>query len=107
MTSILNDIKDVEGYVPGITPVAFYGDLDTNEYIYDINGTEQLTVYGMGKTSLSYQGTDYAYIKYYTSERINLTRAEYNNPDVLAMPQYPNQGSIGFVGDVLVIKLSD
>ncbi len=107
MTSILDDIKEVEGYVPGITPVAFYGDLDSNEYIFDIDGTELLTVYGMGKTSLSYQGTDYAYIKYYTSERINLTRAEYNNPDVLAMPQYPNQGSIGFVGDVLVIKLSD
>ncbi|MCM1056365.1 MAG: hypothetical protein NC517_01990 [Firmicutes bacterium] len=52
-------------------------------------------------------GPDYAFLQYEVSVLMNYTRIAAAEPEVMSMPAYPEQGSIGYVGDILVIKISD
>lgn len=107
MTRIVAEIERVEGYIPGVTPVAFSGSFENSPYLQQIAGFEDLRPYGMGDTTLTYMGTDYAFLKYEVSVLMNYTRIAATEPEVLSMPVYPYTGSIDYVGDILVVKISE
>lgn len=107
MTRIVSDMEEMEGYEPGITPVAFCGPFGSSPYLQEMEGLEELLPYGMTKTPLTYTGTEEAFIRYELAVPINYTRVSWEDPEVVSMPTYPNEGSIAYVGDVLVIKISN
>jgi hypothetical protein len=107
LTRIVLDIEDVEGYVPGVTPVAFSGSFESSPYIQELYGFEDILPYGMGKTTLTYIGTEQAFLKYELNVLINTTSISAEDDEVQKMPTYPLEGSVGYVGDVLVVKISD
>ena len=107
MSRIVTDVEDVPGYVPGITPVAISGYFEASPYLTELSGFEDLTSDFMGKTSLTYQGTDYAMLTYYLSIDLNLTRVDASMEAVQQMPVYPAEGSVSMVDGVVVIKVSD
>lgn len=107
MSRIVTDVEDMPGYVPGVTPVAISGYFETSPYLTELAGFENLTADFMGKSSLTYQGTDYAMITYYLSIDMNLTRVDASMEAVQQMPVYPAEGSVSMVDGVVVIKVSD
>ena len=38
---------------------------------------------------------------------MNLTRVDSDTKEIRQMPTYPNKGSIGYVDDVLIVKISE
>ena len=107
MTRILCEIESADGYVPGVTPVAFTGSFETSPYIEPLTDFRELLPWGTGQTALTYIGTDFAYLKYFENMRMNLTRVDASDVRVQAMPAYPLRGSVAMVDDVVVVKISD
>lgn len=107
MTRIVNDIERYEGYIPGVTPVAFVGSFENSPYTTELAGFTDIMPYGMGRTALTYIGTDYAMLKYVLNVHMNLTRVSDLDAETASMPCYPADGSINYVGDVLIIKISE
>jgi hypothetical protein len=87
--------------------VAFSGSFENSPYIQELYGFEDILPYGMGKTSLTYIGTEQAFLKYELNVLINTTSISAEDDEVQKMPTYPLEGSVGYVGDVLVVKISD
>lgn len=107
LTRIVMDVEDTPGYIPGITPVAISGYFEGSPCLTELWGFEDVTAYAMGKTSLTYQGTDYAMLNYYLSANMNLTRVDASADAIRQMPVYPAEGSVSMVDGVLVIKISE
>lgn len=107
MTRIVAEIEGMEGYIPGVTPVAFSGSFENSPYLQQIAGFEDLRPQGMGDTILTYTETDYAFLKYEVSILMNYTRIDATEAEVMGMPTYPSQGSIAYVGDILVVKIAE
>ena len=107
MTRILSRIESTEGYVPGITPVAFSGNFESNPYLTELTDLTGIDIYGVRKTGLSYPGTDYAYLRYFEQMNLELTRIPDSDERLKNKPCYPEQGSLFFVDDILVVKISD
>lgn len=107
MTRITNDVENYDGYLPGKTQVAFSGSLTACASLADPDGFADLMPYGMSTTPLFYAGTEEAFLKYYLNSAMILTAVDPNLEEVKKMPSYPMEGSIGYVGDVLVVKISD
>ena len=106
-TRIIDDIEDVEGYEPGVTPVRFAGALDRSDYMEPVIYLKDVTVNGNYNTPFTYERSLPFYLKHYLDVKINVYDAPVSS-DVLAnMPSYPNEGSIQFVDDILVIKISE
>ncbi|MBD5495326.1 MAG: hypothetical protein HDR12_13400, partial [Lachnospiraceae bacterium] len=107
MTRIVNDLEGYEGYIPGVTPVAFLGTLEDSPYTKELSGFTDIMPYGMRQTSLTYFGTDYAMLTYVINVNMNLIRIDDWDEEMSSMPCYPVDGSIKYIGDVLIIKISD
>lgn len=107
MTRIVNDIEGHEGYIPGETPVAFLGSFDRSPYTMELSGFTDIMPHGMGRTALTFYGTDYAMLEYIINVKINLTRIDDLDEEMNSMPCYPANGSINYIGDVLIVKISD
>jgi hypothetical protein len=107
MTRIVSDIEDMDGYEAGVTPVAFYGSFEASDYVQELYGFEDVLPYGMGKSTLTYVGTEQALLKYILNVPMNIVSLSDEDADIIKMPTYPTNGSIGYVGDVLVVKISD
>jgi hypothetical protein len=109
MTRIVADIEDMDGYEPNVTPVAFVGSFENSPYIQELAGFEDILPYGMGKTTLTYSGTEQYFLKYELNVPMNIiTLGELEQEDdIINMPSYPLKGSLAYVGDVLVVKISE
>ncbi|MGN0347596.1 MAG: glucosyltransferase domain-containing protein [Lachnospiraceae bacterium] len=111
MNRVVDDIEDQEGYEAGVTPVAFYGNFQTSDYVKELQDFEEIMPYGMGKSAVTYVGADYALLTYILNVNMNLTRVDTANVEIMgqveAMPCYPSQGSITMVGDTLVVKIAE
>ena len=106
-TRIIDDIEDVEGDEPGVTPVRFAGALDRSDYMEPVIYLKDVTVNGNYNTPFTYERSLPFYLKHYLDVKINVYDAPVSS-DVLAnMPSYPNEGSIQYVDDILVIKISE
>lgn len=107
MTRIVYEIESTDDYIAGVTPVAFSGSFENTPYITDVEAFKDLLPMGMGKSPLTYVGTDYAYLTYILNVNMNLTRIDGTNETVQEMPIYPAKGSVAFVDDILVVKISE
>lgn len=107
LTRVVNDIERYEGYIPNVTPVAFIGSFENSPYTMELSGFTDIMQCGMGKTALTYIGTDYAMLKYVLNVPMNLTRASGLDAETASMPCYPANGAINYVGDVLIVKISE
>lgn len=107
MTRIVYEIESLEGYVAGETPVAFLGSFENTSYVQELEGFEELTPYGMGKSSITYTGIEYSYLTYILNTNMNLTRVSDENPVIQEMPVYPAKGSVAMVDGVVVVKISE
>lgn len=106
-TRIIDDIEDVEGYEPGVTPVRFIGALDRSDYMEPIIYLKDVTVNGNYNTPFTYERSLPFYLKYYLNVKINVYDAPVSEDALIGMPNYPSDGSIKYVDDILVIKVSD
>ena len=113
MTRLLSRIERVEGFTPGSTPVAFIGSLDESVYGVTLQGFEHLTA--LEAASGSYAVSDYKNMIWYCWQVLGypfnfVSTYEHSlleqNSDVIALPAYPDAGSIRMIDGVLVIKLS-
>lgn len=107
LTRIVADVEKMPEYVPGVTPVAISGYFERTSYLTELPGFEDLKPYAMGKTSLTYQGTDYAMLTFYIGVNMNLTRVDPSLEAVQKMPLYPAAESISEVDGTIVVKISD
>jgi len=105
MTRIVYEIEHTDGYEPGVTPIAFSGSFETTPYTDNPNIFSDLHPWGVGRTSMTYVGTDYAYLQYVMNVHMNLTRID--AAEAASLPVYPAPGSVAFVGDTLVVRISE
>ena len=107
LNRIVYEVESMDGYQPGITPVAISGSFENSDYLQPIESMKQLEVKGVGKTAMTYGGTEYAYLQYILNVNMNLVRIDYEDETVKNMPCYPEKGSVSQVGDTIVVKVAD
>ncbi|MCM1213893.1 MAG: glucosyltransferase domain-containing protein [Lachnospiraceae bacterium] len=107
MTRIVYSIEAKEDYIPGVTPVAFSGTFENSPCISDTEPFDTLYLYGMGKTILTYPGTDHAFLSYVLNANMNLAYVSSEDEAVQQMPVYPAEGSIAYIDGMLVVKISE
>lgn len=109
ITDVSRLIHDVDGYEAGTTKVAFAGRYRNGAKIPGFEDYYALT----GNThnlAITDELNAPNYYKYLLNEEINTTVCNgdiYDSEEFLAMPSYPDRGCVGFIGDVLVVKLGD
>lgn len=107
MTRIVSKIESMNDYVPGVTPVAFSGNFANNPSILDVEPFDTIELYGMGKSIMTYPGTDGAFLSYVLNVNINFTQVNSEDEAIRQMPVYPAEGSIAYVDGILVVKISE
>lgn len=108
MTRVVKDIEEFEGYIPGVTPVYFWGYVNSADCMIKLPDFEEITALGVGDSPITYHGTEAKFLTYFMNENINtLQTADILNAGVEEMPNYPAKDSIKMVKGVLVVKLSD
>ena len=115
-TMLTNDIQNTPQYQAGV-PVALVG--SGAPAVFQYNTGDFLMIHGssgVGYTGFNGAIIDNERLKYLLRNQIGIafqyvdadTVANLSqNASVIDMPVYPEQGSIAFVGNVLVVKLSD
>lgn len=105
-TRIIDDIEDTDSYVPGSTPVAFAGTLDKSKYMNPVPYLKDVKN-GDWPTPFTYEQSLPFYIKNYLDCNINVYNLPVDDAVLSEMSEYPSEGSIKYVGDILVIKISE
>lgn len=110
MTRVMDDIYDVDGYEAGTTELCFigtpefHGKMQGFESLYNLHGNEN-------PSSIPFSFAFNNYFKFILNLPYNLSSLEDQKKlaatdEVQAMPCYPADGSIRWVGDILVVKMS-
>lgn len=107
MTRIVYKIESMEEYIPGVTPVAFAGNFDSSPNLLNAESFSGLLPYGVGKSVMTYPGTDGAFLSYVLNVNMNLAQVSSEDEAIRQMPVYPAEGSIAFVDGILVVKVSE
>ncbi len=108
LTRIVYEIEKTDGYEAGVTPVAFCGTFENTSYTQPVEAMKDIVMWGMyGKTSMSYGGTEYAYLQMILNVNMNLIRVDDGDDRIKEMPCYPADGSVAPVDGVIVVKLSE
>lgn len=107
MTRIVYKIESMEEYIPGVTPVAFSGNFDSSPNLLNGEPFNNILTYGVGKSVMTYPGTDAAFLSYVLNVNMNLTQISSEDEAIRQMPVYPAEGSIAFVDGILVVKISE
>lgn len=109
-TKVTCTIEQTEGYVPGETPVVFYGLFEASPLFAAREGFEDLTGVGMlGQFAVSYSANYSDFFNTILTYNINfLTGARADEikqrPEVQAMPAYPAKESCQIIDGVLIVK---
>lgn len=112
VTRIVDRIEQLEGYVPGETPVALLGDLEHSGLFLPREGMAHLDGTGLAiRVGLTYSTTYYWYFRHILSYPILLldggAAEELGRLDEVAdMPAFPAPGSCRMADGVAVVKLS-
>ena len=114
MTRIIDRAEDTPGFQPGLTPVAILGQLDAPSITQPLKGFEHLTVFeaAASSTPVTRQedmiwycweilGYPFNFVSNYDHELLA------QSAEVIAMPAFPDPACCQFIGDTLVIKISD
>lgn len=107
-TRIVTDMENTEGYIPGETPVVFIGLPD----LEPIPGFEDIEVTAIDKRVIRkpnptfYQAYfDYVMLNPAVMADAKTWRNLQRDKTTLAMPSYPQKGSIRMLDDILVVRL--
>lgn len=106
-TRMINDIENTEGYEPGVTPVVIVGSLNNSSNFLPVMYLKDVEIYGNYQTPFNYQDSVPIYWQMYLDSNINIVKSKVDLDIVDRMPDYPENGSIQYIGDVLVIKISN
>ena len=114
MTRIIDRAEDTPGFQPGLTPVAIIGMLDNPSIMLPLKGFEHLAEFDAAASNgpvntqedmiwycWEILGYPFNFVSNYDHTRL----AEHDA--VKAMPAFPAPDCCQFIGDTLVIKLSD
>ena len=114
MTRVMNDINEIDSYVPGKTKVIIIGrfnDVDSNvTWVTDLGDYQMLA--GYAKTAITYDQTLGSFANL-LGERINIETDEeiiktlQNEALVKDMPIYPQKGYVKNINDTIVVKFSN
>lgn len=109
VTRIIDRVEETEGYIPGETPVAFVGALTQSPYLAKKQEEFQAfsEIIGMGGAySPTYNFANYVitYLNY--PMNIDGWTDFAAMEEVQAMPAFPLAGSVRYVGNTIVVKLS-
>ncbi len=107
MTRIVNEVESTEGYVEGVTPVAFVGTVEGTTALIRTLDWNKINVTGLTQSMITYEGTDYQYLDYVLQCHINLVRVPEITDEIMEMPTFPSEGSVRFIGDTIVVKVSN
>ena len=105
-TRMIDDIEDVDGYVAGVTPVAFVGTPERSDYMLPVIYLKDVKD-STWNTPFAYDISLPYYMQIYMDVKINPTNSEIPAEVLSGMPNYPQAGSMKFYGDTLVVKVSD
>lgn len=108
-TRVIERVEQVEGYVPGQTYVALVGRLDLNDFLNrgrpgfeDVEATVGLFRDYSATYALDFYITDYLNYPMLFDKYTDFSQ----DPQVQAMPVYPDAGAIQMVNGVVVVKIS-
>ena len=110
MTRLTDDLYDVDCYQPGVTKVCIIGRPELSgkmpgfESLYGFTGVNI-------PSSTTHYGTYEGYFQYVLNLPVHLvSRSEQSalmaSDEIKAMPSYPAEGSMRWIGEILVIKLN-
>ena len=109
MTRLTDDLYDVDCYQPGVTKVCIIGRPELSgkmpgfESLYGVTGVNM-------PSSTTHYGTYEGYFQYVLNLPVHLvSRSEQSAlmaSEIKAMPSYPAEGSMRWIGEILVIKLN-
>ncbi len=112
MTRVLARIESIDGYEPGVTPVAFMG--VPNKYLTEYEEFEdQIFITGLGYTSaITYPNIYKKYFSMILKVDINVVKNKeaveiYDKNNLADMPTFPDNDSIKVIDGTVVVKFSD
>ena len=112
LNRIIGRIEQLDGYVPGETPVAFIGSLENSKlalrheyFSYDGAGTGSMFAVTYYSTYITYIRNVMNYPIYLVDEGSMTQLSE--EPQVQAMPVFPDTASCQIIDGTVIVKLSD
>lgn len=106
-TRLIHDIEGTDSYEYGVTPVAIIGSMDKSTYIQEVPYLRDINVYGNWKSPCTYDMSMDVYLNVYLNAYLNITSIDETSDAIANMPIYPAKGSIQYIDDVLVVKVSE
>lgn len=107
---VIDRIERTEGYIPGETSVTFVGMLCDNSYLNHGSALfpELQNSTGLWKNYAATYSLSH-YLTQYLNYPLLLTDSDRfeDMPEVQAMPNFPNEGAIQMIDNVVVVKLAD
>lgn len=113
VTRIIDRMEQIEGYTPGKTPVCLIGSPNDSPLVKERGGFEDVTGMGLeSNVAITYISTIESYFDHVLGYPLTLCDKDKANAlagseEVRKMPVFPQNGSIAFVDDVLVVKLAE
>ena len=106
MTDVRIRLEQTEGYVPGETPVLFSGS-PGGEAPEAFDRVSEIT--GAGMTSMAGSAGYAAYFEYVLQTPVCISKdpSVRNSPEIARMPVFPAEGSVAWIGDTLVVRMSE
>ncbi len=108
-TRLVNDIENLDGYEPGVTPVLIVGFPTASENVRKVFYLSDVNVHGNYKTAFSYPASFPYYINnYLESNMVLIELSESDYPEgVQNMPYYPEKGAIQILDGIVVVNISE
>lgn len=105
-TRLLQDIEDVEGYEPGVTPVLLAGSPEQSPTVRNLAYLSEVQSYGSGKTPFIYGNAMQFYLDAYLNGYIRFSDAAAPEEILREMPVYPAKGSLRLEDGTIIVKLA-
>lgn len=112
VTRMLERAVQVEGYQPGVTPVAFAGVMSDSHLYMERPGFEAINDFDFYVYSITYEQTYPWFFHMILGDPIRMAdeaerMALAYSDEVLSMPVFPAEGSLKMVGETLVIRIGE
>lgn len=109
ITRVIERIEQMDGYIPGETPVAIAGSLVKNEFLGQQQDCFRFFTFQEEGTIINDYAASYNtayYIQHYLNYPMNLMYADESSEEIERMPSFPIVDSIQWIDDMIVVKLS-
>lgn len=109
ITRVIERVEQMEGYIPGETPVALAGSLVENDFLCQQEDCFRSFTFleeGIMVNDYAASYNTAYYVQHYLNYPMNLMYADSSSEEIRSMPAFPSQNSIQWIDDVIVVKLS-